>query len=141
MKNIITVILTVLLVISVGLGIYFYTNSQNKLRDMQVELNKTKLEIQNLEQEKTVLKDKTDKALLYIEYLDLIVYPILKDAGISSRVKFDNDMSWLLEVEKRAASFNNSKLNDYLARLKSHDDKAFGLMMDLILGEVEKILK
>lgn len=141
MKNSLIVILVILLILSVGMAIYFYINSQSKIKELQAELNEAKLETQDIKEKKLALERKNAEGLAYIEYLNVVISPFLRDSGVTPRFLFDNDMKWLLEVEKRTESFNSSELNNHLDKLKSHDQRAFGLMLNWVLGKAEETLK
>lgn len=148
MKNTLIAILIILLIVFIGLTVYFYIGNQDKSKNLKTELDRAKLEIESIIQEKTTLEGKVasleeekTKALAYAEYLDIVISPFLRSGGITPRFTFSDDMKWLLEVEKRSDRFNNSELNDYLKKLEAHDQKAFGLILNWALGEIEETLK
>ncbi|MGB9743584.1 MAG: hypothetical protein ACPLW9_02685 [Minisyncoccales bacterium] len=137
MKNIVTIILIILLVIVVGMAAYLYMNSQKQ----NTEIQTLKAEIQTLRNENELLKEKTTKALSYAEYTDVLIFPFLKDMGVTPRFNFTNEMLWMFDLEKRSSSFNDSELNGYIERMRSQDQKAFGLILNWALEKIEEALK
>lgn len=134
MKNNLVTILGVLLIVTVVLGVYFYTSGQSKIKTLQTELDKAQSENKNL-------KDAKAKGLAYAEYADVLIWPALKDIGATPRFNFKDNVAWLLELENRIKNLNDSELEDYLGQIKANDQDGFILSVDRALGGIETVLK
>jgi hypothetical protein len=127
----ITIILAVLLVISLGAGIYFFVSAQNLKADLNASRN-----------ENAALEAKISKSLAYAETFDILMWGGWKAAGITPRFQFDNDTAALLELKNRIKNLNDSELATYEQDLeKTGSQTAVFQTMDYLLGVIQKSLK
>jgi len=134
MKNSLTPILGVLLIIAVVLGVYFYINGQNKIKTLQADLDKAQSEVKTL-------KDAKAKGLSYAEYADVLIWPALKEIGATPRFSFKDEIKWMVELENRVNNLNDPKLSESLEMVKNDESEGFLLSISQVLGEIEKALK
>ena len=122
-KNIIISVLVVLLVVGVG---WMY-------------LGKTKLQDQV-----KALQTKVEKGLTYAKSLDLLFEPGRKQAGISTRQNFSNDIDWLSALTEATKATADSKLQDNLDDIKKGGDtssQATVLFMEHAVSAIADVLK
>ncbi|PIR02813.1 MAG: hypothetical protein CO144_01575 [Candidatus Nealsonbacteria bacterium CG_4_9_14_3_um_filter_35_11] len=141
MKNNLVTILAILLVIVLGAGVYFYTNVQGKLKMLQTELGNLQSQVQTLNLEKTDLETKIAQGLAYVEYLDVLLWPMFEEAGITPKFDFSDPMQYLSDVEQRAKTLDDEILIDNLNKIKAGDSKGFNASLIRVLAKLEESLK
>jgi len=141
MKNNLVTILAILLVIVLGAGVYFYTNVQGKLKMLPTELGNLQSQVQTLNLEKTDLETKIAQGLAYVEYLDVLLWPMFEEAGITPKFDFSDPMQYLSDVEQRAKTLDDEILIDNLNKIKAGDSKGFNASLIRVLAKLEESLK
>jgi len=141
MKNNLVTILAILLVIVLGAGVYFYTNVQGKLKMLQTELGNLQSQVQTLNLGKTDLETKIAQGLAYVEYLDVLLWPMFEEAGITPKFDFSDPMQYLSDVEQRAKTLDDEILIDNLNKIKAGDSKGFNASLIRVLAKLEESLK
>jgi hypothetical protein len=103
-KNIIIIIvLAVLLVISIGFGIYSFQKNTKGIEPSQAQIT-------ILEQEKEVLQQKVNKGLAYAKSLDLLYEPMRKQMNLTTRYSL-TDVEWVSEFSKVTKAIGDDTLN------------------------------
>lgn len=78
----------------------------------------SKEQYDKLNQEAALLREKKAEAGLYVLFLDLLMYPLFKQANIPTRYTFDNDEQWAQALSAMARSLQDDQLTGMLARLQ-----------------------
>ena len=124
----VTIILLVLLVVSLGAGVYFF-----------MSLNS---EVQTLKSDNAVLQAKISKGLAYTEAFDILMWGGWKAAGLTPRFQFADDTAALMELENRLNNLGDAELSAYEKEIKeTGSDVTVVKAMDYLLGAIEKSLK
>lgn len=127
----VTIILLVLLVVSLGAGVYFF-----------ISLQTANSKVQTLENEKAVLQAKIDKGLAYAETFDVLMWGAWSAAGLTPRFQFADNTEALLELKNRLNNLGDAELSAYEKEIeKTGGDVAVVKAMDYLLGAIEKSLK
>ncbi len=111
-KNIVIVILVILLVASIGWGVF-------------VQQQKTKLQAENqtLTQEKVALQTKNEKGLAYAKSLDLLMEPARQQAGLPTKKELTGE-EFLLDLTEATQATADSELQSNLDSIKKGGDEA-----------------
>jgi len=143
-QNLVILILAVLLVIIFGSGIYCFAANQKLqtvLKEAERKIEGLNSEIQTLRNEKSLLETKISKGLAYTEYLDIFLWPVFVESGITPPFKFSDEVEWILELRKRSEQLNDKQLRYHLEMFEKDGDIAFDRMFNYILDAVEKSLR
>lgn len=127
----VTIILLVLLVASLGAGVYFFMSLQT-----------ANSEVQTLKSDNAVLQAKISKGLAYAEAFDILMWGGWKASGLTLRFQFADDTDALLELKNRLNDLGDAELIAYEKEIeKTGSDVAVVKAMDYFLGAIEKSLK
>ncbi len=114
--------------------------AQTQIQSLEGDLTEAEAQIQSLQTDKEVSEEKRAEALAYAEFVDVLLWPAWKKAGITPRFAFEDEVDWLVELKNRASDLGDTKLSNYIKGL----DEAATLvaLYDYCLGRiVEKTLK
>ena len=115
------------------------TKAEGDLAAAQGDLTKAQGQIQSLQGDKEAVEEKRAEALAYAEFVDVAMYPVWKEAGLTPRFEFEDDVDWLVELTNRASDMEDTKLSSYIKKL---DEAAtFSALSDYCLDRIEKALK
>jgi len=117
------------------------TTTQAQIQSLQDDLAKVQPQIQPLPEEKEVAGEKLAEALAYAEYLDILMYPLWKEAKLTPRFDFEDELEWLIEIKNRTDNMGDAKLGDYFEALKGGDEAAMNLIWRHCFDIIEKALK
>ena len=116
------------------------TAAQTQIQSLQDDLAEAQAQIQSLRGSKTA-EEKLAEALAYVEYLDIVMYPVWKQAGLTPRFDFEDELEWLIEIKNRTDNMGDAKLGDYFEALKGGDEAAMNLIWRHCFDIIEKALK
>lgn len=114
--------------------------AQTQIESLQGDLTEAQAQTQSLQSDKEVIEGKRAEALAYAEYLDIIMYPVWKDAGITPRFDFEDDIEWLLELRSRASEMEDEKLTGYVIELGEGSQTAMNDLWNYCLERMEQAL-
>ncbi len=117
------------------------TAAQAQVQSLQDDLTAAQAQIQPQQEAEKAAEEKRAEALAYAEYLDIILYPIWKEAGFTPHFDFEDDFEWMMELKTRADDMGDAKLSDYFEALKEGDDAAMNLIWYHCLDRIENALK
>jgi len=115
-NNIIVLILAVLLIISIGFGVYSFQKSVKLEKLLQTK-------VQTLEGEKGALQQKLDKGLAYAESLDLLYEPVRKGMGLPTRYNI-SDVEWVSEFSRVTKAVGDDTLDGLLQEIQAGGSEA-----------------
>ena len=105
------------------------------------DLAAAQTQIQSLQSDGGVAGEKCIEALAYAEYLDILMNPVWKDAGLTPRFAFEGDFEWMIELRNRASDMGDAELSNYLKELEKRNESAMNLLWGHCLDRIEKVLK
>jgi len=73
--------------------------------------------------------------------LDILLYPMWEEAGLTPRFAFESDIDWMIELRDKADDIGDAELSNYLEELLEGDDAAMNLLWYHCLDRIEKALK
>lgn len=114
---------------------------QADLAAAQADLTEAEAQTQSLQTDKEVAQEKRAEALAYAEYLDVVMYPVWRDAGLTPRFVFESDFEWLLELGSIASNMGDAELSNYAKRIQEGDEAAMTELWDYCIDRIEKALK
>ena len=117
------------------------TAAQTQVQSLQADLAKAQAQIQPLPDDKEAAEEKLAEALAYVEYMDIVMYPIWKSAGLTPRFDFEDDMEWMMELRGRADDMGDAELSNYLEELLEGDEEAMLRLCHYCLDRIEEALK
>ena len=135
-KNIIIAVLIILLVISVGFGIYSFQKNTKGTEPSQAQFTTS-------EQEKEILQQKIDKGLAYAKSLDLLYEPMRKQMSLTTRYSL-TDIEWVTEFSKTTKAVRDDTLNYLLKDIMeggTTSEKATVRFMERAVSAIVDILK
>ncbi|MDD5626254.1 MAG: hypothetical protein PHG83_03750 [Patescibacteria group bacterium] len=139
-KNIITIILVVLLIGSIGC-IWFLQQGKTKLEKENTTLNN---KITVLTSEKADLQNKIDKGSVYTKTLNLILDPSREQLSLPTSQKFSSEKDWLAAFTTATEATTDSELQKDLNDIKAGGkgaSKATILYMDHSISTILNTLK
>jgi len=121
------------------------TEAQADLTEAQADLTEAQAQIQSLQRDGGVAGEKCIEALAYAEYFDVLMNPVWKDAGLTPRFVFEDEIEWMLELRSRASDMGDTELTSYVKELGSGDEATMQATMtalwDYCLDRIEEALK
>jgi len=135
-KNVIIAVLVVLLVISVGFGVYSFQKSTKGTGSSQAQFATS-------EQEKEVLQEKIDKGLAYAKSLDLLYEPMRKQMNLTTKYSL-TDVEWVSEFSKVTKAVKDDTLNYLLKDIMdggATGEKATIRFMERAVSAIMDVLK
>ena len=114
---------------------------QGELTAVRGDLTEAQAQIQSLQSDMEVAEKKPAEALAYAEYLDILLYPVWKEAGLTPRFEFGDDFEWFVELKNRASDMEDTKLGNYIKELEKGSEAAMSEPWDYCLDRIEKALK
>ena len=121
------------------------TEAQADLAEAQADLAEAQAQIQSLQSDGGVAGEKCIEALAYAEYVDVLMNPVWKDAGLTPRFIFEDEIEWMLELRSRASDMGDTELTSYVKELGSGDGATMQATMtalwDYCLDRIEEALK
>ena len=117
------------------------TAAQTQIQSLQGDLAKAQTQVQPLQDAKEAVEAKRAEASVYAEYLDMLMYPLWKEAELTPRFAFESDIEWMMELKNRADDMGDAELGNYLEELMKGDDAAMNLLWNHCLDSIEKALK
>jgi len=121
------------------------TEAQADLTEAQADLAEAQAQIQSLQSDGGVAGEKCIEALAYAEYVDVLMNPVWKDAGLTPRFIFEDEIEWMLELRSRASDMGDTELTSYVKELGSGDEATMQATMtalwDYCLDRIEEALK
>ena len=121
------------------------TEAQTQIQSLQADLTEVQAQIQSLQSDGGVAGEKCIEALAYAEYLDILMNPVWKDAGLTPRFAFEDEIEWMLELRSRASDMGDTELTSYVKELGPGDEAAtqaaITKLWDYCLDRIEKALK
>ncbi len=115
--------------------------AQEQNQSLPSDLAQAQAQIQSLQTDIEAADQKSAEALAYTEFLDVLMYPAYKQAGINPRFGFEDDVEWFVELKNRATDMGDTKLSSYIKDLEKGDESAMYEMWDYCLGIIEEALK
>jgi len=115
--------------------------AQTQIQSLQADLTKAQAQIQSLQSGKEVAGEKYAEALAYAEYLDVLMYPVWKEAGLAPRFVFEDDFEWMSELSNRASNMGDTELTSYVKELRGGNEAAMTELWYYCLDRIEKALK
>ena len=103
MKKGIVVILVVLLIISIGFGIYSFQKSVKTEKSLQVQID-------TLTGENGALRQKIAQGLAYAKALDVLYEPVRKQMSLPTRYNL-SDMEWMSEFSNTTKAAGDDTLS------------------------------
>ncbi len=117
------------------------SEAQGQVESLTSDLTEAQTEIASLRAELEVPKNNSGKALAYAEFMDIIMYPAWKEAGLAPRFTFEDDMEWLMAVMNRASDMEDAKLSDLISGMKQGDEATMFMIWDHCIDAMQKALK
>lgn len=114
---------------------------KTQIQSLQVELAGAQEQIKSSQSGKEALEKKNAKALAYIEFLDVLLYPAWQQARITTRINFADDLEWIAELTNRDAKLGDINVSRYVDQLKMGDKTVITRLMDYCLRALEVNLK
>ncbi len=114
---------------------------EGDLTAAQADLTKAEAQTQSLQTDKEVAQEKRAEALAYAEYLDVVMYTVWRDAGLTPRFVFESDFLWMVELGSIASNMGDAELSNYVKRIQEGDEAAMTELWDYCLDRIEKALK
>ncbi len=115
--------------------------AQIQLQSLQNDLGKAQAQVEALKSEKAAAIKKATDAMTYIEFLDILMYPAFKKAGITLRLTFASDADWFVAMKNKASSLNDAKVNSYIQELEKGNSAIMNNLMDYFMETIQKTLK
>ena len=115
--------------------------AQTQIQSLQGDLAKVQPQIQSSQDDKEAAEEKCAQALAYAEYLDILMYKIWEEAGLTPRFAFEGDFEWMIELRNRASDMGDAELSNYLKELEKRNESAMNLLWCHCLDRIEKVLK
>ncbi|GAG86902.1 unnamed protein product, partial [marine sediment metagenome] len=107
----------------------------------QGDLTEAQAQIQPPQDDKEAAEEKLAEALAYAEYLDIALYPIWEEAGLTPRFAFKGDLEWMMELKTRADDMGDAELGNYLEELMEQSEGAIERMWYHCFDKIEETLK
>jgi len=117
------------------------TEAEAQIQSLQGDLAKAQAQIQPSQDDKEIAEEKRAEALAYAEYLDILLYPLWEEAGLTPRFAFENDFEWMLELKSRTDDIGDAELSNYLEELMEQSEGAMERMWCHCLDRIENALK
>ena len=114
---------------------------QDDLTTAQDDLAKVQPQIQPLPEDKEAAEEKRAEALAYAEYLDILMYQLWKEAGLTPRFEFEDDSEWIMELKSRTDDMGDTELSNYAKELEERHEFAMERLWYYCLDRIEKALK
>jgi len=144
-QNLIVIILAALVVVSLGAAVYFFTINQKMqvgLKQMQTQLAGLTTQVQTLTTQNAATQVKLTKALGYVEYLDVMLWSAWKQMNITPRFNFDNEVSYMLDLQNRSRALNDTQLSNLLQSFATQQgDVVFTQTLNYIIQQITNSLK
>ena len=119
--------------------------TQTQTQSLQADLSKAQAQIQSLQSGKGGTEEKCAEALAYTEYLDILMNQVWKDAGLTPRFVFEDEIEEMLELRSRARDMGDTTLTSYVKELGPGNEAAMKAAMTELwcycLDRIEKALK
>lgn len=115
--------------------------AQTQIESLQGDLTEAQAQIQSLQSNEEVIEGKRAEALVYAEYLDMILYPVWKEAGIAPRFDFEDELEWLLGLRDRASEMEDESLSNYVEELIEGSEGAMDQLWNYCLERIEQALE
>ncbi len=117
------------------------TAAQAQVQSLQGDLAEAQAQIQPLQDDKEAAEEKRAQALAYAEYLDILLYSLFEEAGLTPRFAFEDEIDWMIELKTRADDIGDAELSNYLKELEQRSEAAMERMWQYCLDRIEKALK
>lgn len=121
------------------------SKAQAQIQSLQGDLTKAQAQIQSLQSGKGGTEEKCAEALAYTEYLDILMNRVWKDAGLTPRFVFEDEIEEMLELRSRADDMGDTTLTSYVKELGPGNEAAMKAAMTELwsycLDRIEKALK
>ncbi|HEX76266.1 MAG TPA: hypothetical protein G4O12_06760 [Dehalococcoidia bacterium] len=115
--------------------------AQAQIESLQTQVESLQTQIQSLQSDKEFVDEKCAEALAYAEYMDIVIYPAWKQAGITTRFEFEDKAEWLLELGHRASEMQDTKLSIYVEELEKGNEVRQTDIWNHCLDRIEGTLK
>lgn len=115
------------------------SSAQEQNQSLPSDLTQAQAQIQSLQTDIEAADQKSAEALAYTEFLDVLLYPAYKQAGITPRFNFEDDVKWFVELTNRATDIGDSKLSDYVGELDK--ESTMYEVWDYCFEKIENLLK
>jgi len=144
-QNLIVIILAALVIVSLGAAVYFFTINQKMetgIKQMQTQLAGLTMQVQTLTTQNAATQAKLAKALGYVEYLDVMLWSAWKQMNITPRFNFDNEVSYMLDLQSRSKALNDTQLSNLLQSFGTQQgDVVFTQTLNYIIQQITNSLK
>ncbi|GEM_PF-6730928 len=117
------------------------TATQAQVQSLQGDLTEAQAQVQPLQDDKEAAEEKRAQALVYAEYLDMLLYPVWGGAGLAPRFTFESDIEWMIGLRDTADDMGDAELSNYLEELLKGDEAAMNLLWYHCLDRIVKALK
>ena len=117
------------------------TAAQTQIQSLQGDLAEAQAQIQPLQDDKEAAEEKRAEAMTYAEYLDILLYSLFEEAGLTPRFAFESDIEWMIELRDTADDIGDAELSNYLKELEKQSEAALERMWHYCLDRIEKALK
>ena len=121
------------------------TATQAQIQSLQGDLAEVQPQIQPPPEDKEVTKEVTEEkraqALAYAEYLDILMYSLWEEAGLTPRFEFEDDSEWIMELKSRTSDMGDTELSNYAKELEERREFAMERLWFYCLDKIEKALK
>jgi CHASE3 domain sensor protein len=144
MQNNLTIILGVLFVLALGAGIYFYMGAQTikiQLISTEATIQSLQTQVQVLTAERDVLQNKLSQGKTYVDYINTLIWPVMKESNITTNIEFSDMNEWFSDMERRTQELNDQELINAWEKIKASDQNGFNMAIIRVLSQLEEILK
>ncbi len=117
------------------------TAAQTQIQSLQDDLAEAQAQIQPPQVDNEAAEEKRAQALAYAEYLDILLYSLFEEAGLTPRFAFEDDIEWMIELRDRADDIGDTELSNYLKELEERSEGAMERLWHYCLDRIEKALK
>ncbi|MBA7714763.1 hypothetical protein ES703_123795 [subsurface metagenome] len=117
------------------------TTTQAQIQSLQGDLAKVQPQIQPLPEDKEVAEEKRTEAVAYAEYMDILMYPLWKEAKLTPRFDFEDDSEWMMELKSRTSDIGDVELGNYAKELEERSEFAMERLWYYCLDRIENALK
>jgi outer membrane murein-binding lipoprotein Lpp len=113
--------------------------AQEQSQSLPSDLAQAQAQIQSLQTDIEATGQKSTEALAYTEFLDVLMYPAYKEAGIIPRFDFEDEIKWFVELTNRATAIGDARLSDYVDDLDK--ESTMYELLDYCFETIENLLK
>jgi outer membrane murein-binding lipoprotein Lpp len=115
--------------------------AQAQIQSLQTDLTQAEAQIQSLQGDLTTASENPAEALAYAEFLDILMYPAWKEAGITPRFQFADDAEWVAELQNRATALGDTKVSNLFKEIEEGGEITVAKLTDHCLEVIEEALK